>query len=379
MGTATETKRELINVQLLRALAALGVATVHIPGYQLALPWANYGAVGVDIFFVISGFIMVYSSQRFFAVPGGGREFLTRRIIRIVPIYWLASCALWGFYVLNAGNAPVVDWTWMASTLSFIPFGTHNWLPITIIGWTINYEMFFYLCFAIALIWPMRYALPGLTAVFVVFVILWALHLTIGPLTFWFNPTILEFLLGVWLGAAYCAGLRLSSRACWLLSGTGLAIFAALATAGYYYTAADPTGHRWIVWGIPALLIVAGGTLSSKQQRVGMLMAFLVLLGNASYCLYITQSLIIQYSSIWSWGPLLDMVQYLARVFHRTLNEAALDYYASLGRVPVVWATLIASAILIHLYIELPITEYLKRGRRVSDRKATAHPAIRKS
>ena len=262
----------------------------------------------------------------------------------------------------------------MASTLSFIPFGQHDWIPITVVGWTLNYEMFFYLCFAIALVWPMRLALPALTATFVGFVILWKMNLTIGPFRFWFNPMILEFLLGVWLGAAYVAGLRLPSWACWQVAGLGIGIFAALSAHGYYYGAVDPTGQRWFMWGIPALLIVAGGALSSTPGRGGWPVAFVILLGDASYCLYLTHGLIIPFVSVWSWGPLLDTGLYLAQVFHAATDPANLEHYALMGRIPVVWGALIVSSILVHLCIEWPLTRILRRL--FLERSDVARPSV---
>src|SRR5262245_61954213 len=95
--------RHLTSVQALRALAALLVlvghtvsninraaaatgaptpAIVHLPG-----------GFGVDLFFAISGFIMVVSSEQLFGLPGAGRTFLERRLVRIVPLYWLATLA----------------------------------------------------------------------------------------------------------------------------------------------------------------------------------------------------------------------------------------------------------------------------------------------
>ena len=92
----------LLSLQTLRAIAALSVTLAHIPNVSLILPQARYGAVGVDIFFVISGFIMVDSSKDLFQHPNGLRIFLLRRLARIVPLYWLITVV----WFVRAGVGP---------------------------------------------------------------------------------------------------------------------------------------------------------------------------------------------------------------------------------------------------------------------------------
>src|SRR5438270_5929207 len=94
MSDASAT-REIVAIQILRGLAALGVVFYH---FQLDLqrhlrvtdfvPNLLWGSCGVDLFFVISGFVMVYASARLFGAQGGPGQFLLRRAIRIVPLYW---------------------------------------------------------------------------------------------------------------------------------------------------------------------------------------------------------------------------------------------------------------------------------------------------
>src|SRR4051812_15929191 len=83
----------LYSLQSLRALAAIAVAIAHLPRLHPATPLADYGAVGVDLFFVISGFIMVYTTAGSFGRPGAPLVFLAKRIARIVPTYWIATAA----------------------------------------------------------------------------------------------------------------------------------------------------------------------------------------------------------------------------------------------------------------------------------------------
>ncbi|MBA4334995.1 MAG: hypothetical protein C0420_08825, partial [Methylobacterium sp.] len=91
----------ILPIQVLRALAAFMVAVHHVQpdaavlarlaGQPFAgsdlLPWM----AGVDIFFVVSGFIMVHASASLFDRPGAPALFLKRRLVRIVPLYWAAT------------------------------------------------------------------------------------------------------------------------------------------------------------------------------------------------------------------------------------------------------------------------------------------------
>src|SRR5665213_384 len=100
-GVSSLVMKQIGAIQILRAVAALMVVLSHAQndalreaianGYRFTrfelLPWDS----GVDLFFVISGFIMVYSSQRLFATPGAGGAFISRRLIRIVPLYWMIT------------------------------------------------------------------------------------------------------------------------------------------------------------------------------------------------------------------------------------------------------------------------------------------------
>ena len=90
----------ITSVQVLRAVAALGVVACHYGlfysqslGDPRAIMILNFGEAGVDLFFVISGFIMVYASQSLYGRADAPKTFFTRRLIRIVPIYWLVMTA----------------------------------------------------------------------------------------------------------------------------------------------------------------------------------------------------------------------------------------------------------------------------------------------
>ncbi|HEY9217739.1 MAG TPA: acyltransferase, partial [Phenylobacterium sp.] len=200
----------LPNIQGLRALAALMVAVGHLQvlfaAVHPALAWVGLGRAGVDLFFVISGFIMVFTTER--EPPSAGR-FALRRILRIVPLYWAVTLAVFALAALRPGllDAGRADPVWLAKSLAFIPFdkgdGTMN--PLVPVGWTLNYEMFFYALLALALIPPLGRARYILVAVVVAALALPGFFVSFGSdlLQFYTRPILIEFALGVGLGLAF--------------------------------------------------------------------------------------------------------------------------------------------------------------------------------
>lgn len=140
----TPLSQRIDSIQLLRAVAAIAVVTQHVP-----IPIFGDGLWGVDLFFVISGFIMCHATAR------SGRNFFLKRIIRIVPLYWLGTLFIYALaltlpQLLNTTTANPVD---LLKSLLFIPF-IKGGIPVPIVfqGWTLNYEMFFYGLFWISLL-----------------------------------------------------------------------------------------------------------------------------------------------------------------------------------------------------------------------------------
>jgi peptidoglycan/LPS O-acetylase OafA/YrhL len=116
------------------------INAVHLKG-EADFPHL-YGPFGVDIFFVISGFVMVYSSERLFGQPGAPITFFARRLARIVPLFWAATTILVWVVVPYASTKAV---------LGSLFFGPHipSEAPLLLVGWTLIFEMFFYVVFAI--------------------------------------------------------------------------------------------------------------------------------------------------------------------------------------------------------------------------------------
>ena len=131
---------KLDSIQGLRGLAAVSVVLSHIAFFRS-------GAYGVDLFFIISGFIITYVTK------SNIDKFLLKRIIRIVPLYWLMTIfiSIIALILPSILNSTTFKFTFLLKSLFFIPFDKNGYVePLLALGWTLNYEIFFYVIFWIS-------------------------------------------------------------------------------------------------------------------------------------------------------------------------------------------------------------------------------------
>jgi exopolysaccharide production protein ExoZ len=274
----------LRSIQYLRALAAFSVAAFH--AFQWARLDFDIGGAGVDIFFVISGFIMWRTTEQ---RPMAPLEFLRRRAVRIVPLYWLVTLGLVGAALLWPLRFPDItpEPGHIAQSLAFIQHRNPEGQPFPILtpGWTLNYEAVFYLIFAASLFAPARSRLLVLTCAL----------LTLGLSGFFHppayemlaNPLVLEFLAGVFVAKAMTAGFSLGRNLGWTATALALGWYVLLWT-----TRSEWDLWRPIFWGLPAVLLVLGLTAVEADGGLPDLPP-LRGLGDASYSLYLIHPLII--------------------------------------------------------------------------------------
>lgn len=272
---------------MLRGLAALGVLVFHAADRA---GWAfGVGASGVDVFFVISGFIMWVVTCRGTPTPA---RFLARRAERIAPLYWLVTLGTAAVALLAPGAIPAMRPTFshVIPSLLFIPHRDPTGLiaPLIVPGWTLNYEVFFYLLFALGLLAPGRLRPWLVTGVLGSLVLARPLGDTDNALwATYTDPLLLEFAAGLWLGWAWTRERLPGPRAASLLIVLGLAGLAASAVSGI-----DVSGARILIWGLPALALVAGAV---SLERRGGFRRWRILedLGDASYSTYLVHGLAI--------------------------------------------------------------------------------------
>jgi exopolysaccharide production protein ExoZ len=287
LGPLPKAPGEVRSIQYLRGFAAFGVLAFHAAdraGYVFGV-----GAAGVDVFFVISGFIMWVVTCRKTPSP---TEFLTRRIQRIVPLYWGLTLATAAAALIIPGAFPAMRPTagHIVQSLLFVPHRDETGLiaPLIVPGWTLNYEMFFYLLFAAGLLVPARLRPWALSAALVGLAALRPLGDVQNPLwATYTNPLLLEFGAGVWLGKAWSEGWLPGRAVGAMLIAAGLLAFTAVTLAGL-----DVEPARAFYWGLPALLLVTGAV---SLERAGALPHLwpLRILGDASYSVYLVHGLAI--------------------------------------------------------------------------------------
>ena len=271
----------LVGLQYLRGFAAIGVVLFHASqsaGFAIAA-----GAFGVDIFFVLSGFLMtLITNERSRPWP-----FLRERLLRIVPPYWIATiAALW------LGIAGIF-WTpslmQAAASFAFIPYGGPGhapyFYPVLTIGWTLNYEMLFYCVFAGTLFLPHAARLPALSGVLLGLVgARIAFTPSAPPLIFWSDPLILEFLAGAWAGALWRREGPYRPRAGWGLIAAAAAAYWLISQPFPILPSALDSRLPLVV---PALLLLFA-MLYFERRPGGMLrIRGAGLLGDASYSIYL--------------------------------------------------------------------------------------------
>jgi exopolysaccharide production protein ExoZ len=298
---------KLAHIQLLRAFAALCVVAFHAQS-DAALLAARLGSgfargelfpwlAGVDIFFVISGFIMVYASSRWFGSARAPQVFLAHRIARIVPLYWATTMVYLAVLLFTPWllNSEYLAPYFVFASFLFIPAARPDGLaqPLYSLGWTLNYEMFFYALFTVAIAFPRRRAVPALIGALILIVSLGRAFAPLPqPFAFWSDPIILEFAFGMALGWASAEGFSLSRPLRLGLALAGLALLAIDMTQPGQL----PAIPRPLAYGLPAALLVASAGLASPERRSTekLLIRWGVIVGDASYALYLLHPFVIR-------------------------------------------------------------------------------------
>jgi exopolysaccharide production protein ExoZ len=252
-------KNPLYSIQILRAFAALMVAFAHFYIEFIQVPGGfsiGIFTFGVDLFFVISGFIMLHISWEEFGEPGASRYFIIRRLARIAPIYWLMTAVMLGLIIytqpLEQADLSIPS---IIGSFLFLPIPRPNGfsIPVLTVGWTLNLEIAFYFLFAVALFMRRSFgtlfiSLILLAVVFLCFQGVFANM--VGP-EYWASPIILEFVFGLLLAMAYHRKVSIPLPLAACLVAAGALIVWNFEPRETYYT-------RPLIAGGAAVLIVVG-------------------------------------------------------------------------------------------------------------------------
>jgi len=336
----------LNNIQALRGIAALLVVFAHLPpmevkhGGDMILPaFFRFGISGVDLFFVISGFIMVYVTWHAQRSARNSLTFLFARVSRIYPIYWLISGAIF------------IAWLFKPALMTFDPAQTNivksfllwpdQTYPMLKVAWTLIHEMYFYLVFALILLLPRRFLMPALG--------LWALavisgnHLGFSKVSLEaaliFHPLTLEFFMGTLAGWLFMrsaskvsppnTSFRLSGQLCTII---GAVMFIGSITYLTLTLDANKLLTNWSrVWyfGLPAAFIIYG--LSALERTGTTLPKWSSTFGDWSYSLYLSHILTLSVLG-YMWRPFaqsgpIDNIIALSILLIGTITVAAILWY----------------------------------------------------
>jgi exopolysaccharide production protein ExoZ len=267
----------LYSIQYLRALAALAVVLFHA-GERSQMHF-TIGAAGVDVFFVVSGFIMMAISD---SRPTAPASFLRNRFLRIAPAYWAATVAmLIGGAIGLFPNLQITLGHTLGSFL-FVPVQSPSngqlW-PLLVQGWTLNYEIFFYVVFALTLFAPAKLRLVLLAAVFGLLALAGALLQPQSPLVaFYTAPVILEFVAGAAISKLWRHDFLPPAWIGGILAGLAVAGFATIQIRQMEF-------GPWSCGPLAVMLVI--GALAVETRGSLPKITALAYLGDSSYSIYL--------------------------------------------------------------------------------------------
>ena len=302
--------KRLDSIQCLRGIAALLVLFFHLAEFQREMAYENIadialvsglwdrGWAGVDLFFVISGFIMVYVTRETGHSLNDVRQFLVSRITRIYPLWWVCAGIMVVYFWMTYGIPAAPDRiagpdeavTYAVKSMFLFPQQSE---PILGLGWTLIHEMFFYIVFALILFFPRKYLLAALTSWALITV---ALSFAIPPASFgrsiaelMASPLSLEFIAGGiagWLvSRRNFAAPQLCFYAGLILALVGLIFFPLGLGVSY-------TVSRVAIFMVPFFLLTYGAV--GREIMIGKAYpSWLTRLGDWSYSLYLTHYIVL--------------------------------------------------------------------------------------
>jgi len=284
---------KIYSVQYLRGIAALIVVISHSFDYRLLNH--NYDALrsgrfGVLLFFLISGFIMV-------AITGKGRldplQFLVRRFLRVVPLYWIMTTLV--------AAAAIVAPHWFKNTqfstshyilsLLFVPHetpGREGLSPMLSLGWTLNYEIYFYIVFSALFFLSAKLRVFSISLIFTLLFLIGEIFPNLPlVLQFYTDQAPLAFCFGAGIGLAYIEGSIKPSKNLLL----PLSVSALCLTVGFGIERGS-SGGLWVFTMLlvsAALILIAGLRYENLIPKVPALQ----LLGDSSYSIYLAHMFVV--------------------------------------------------------------------------------------
>ena len=293
--------KKIQNIQGLRGIAVLLVVFTHM--FHIETKYALFdfvvpeliliGASGVDLFFLISGFVMISVTRSVFQSRKGIQKFLYHRISRIYPLYWFYSSIILCVYLIQPSLVNSTQGNQVNILASFLLL-PQNLLPLVNVGWTLIHEMYFYFVFAVLLFLPKNYLLAGLIA--------WGGIILVGSIyllgsdnsffDIYFSPLTLEFIVGCMMGKLYFSRVIRGNA-----NAIALTAFVVWIVGYFLFREIDgnvtPSGWmRVLGFGFPAALALYAALLYEKNHAA-ILPSWICKIGDASYSVYLSHVLVL--------------------------------------------------------------------------------------
>lgn len=303
-------KDKVITIQVLRAIASLIVVYVHaiiiaestndnISLFTSFYHFRDFGAFGVDIFFVLSGFIITYTSKERYKLFEDKVTFLKRRVYRVYPVYWIVLMIfvlliIVKEFVNNLYPGIILDiehiqTSELISSIFLYPHLVGNSFAVYLpSAWTLTYEIIFYITSFLSILIFSRISLRGIVLISLLSYFFFGLFIDNTLLNYVFgNTLIIEFVYGVIIAKIYLLDKEIIKNKNWVF------IFY-ISIILYILTLFIPIEHgsninpyRFIYWGIPAFILVLSCVFLNKKYSKSLPIS-LIFIGDASYSIYLT-------------------------------------------------------------------------------------------
>lgn len=357
LSTVAPKKLELI--QVFRGLASVAVLLTHC-GLIFRQNFSrsffnnafNFGGAGVDFFFVLSGFIIFYIHAKDIGCPNKVKPFLIKRLIRIYPIYWvILGLKIGSSWMATYANGQSRNMVEILKAIVLFPQDrvvlSSSFLGVS---WTLSFEIFFYLVFGLAILFPKRIMFPVIG--------LWLLGsfvnmvglLPVDPeglvSMFLFSPLNLEFALGC--SAAYLLRRYSFSQGQKILTLGLFLLTISIALDIYTDTHNLPSiTQPWSIlpYGIPCWLLILG-SVTLESEKVIQVSPWLSEIGNASYSIYLAHGFFIN-----------NLSRPLPKIYPPILDNAVLLNVSGI----VISAAALILGYGVYRYIENPMLGFCRR------------------
>ena len=345
-------KKIINSIQFLRGFAALAVVVHHTGGYVkryfeptlLFEDKFSIGFAGVDLFFVISGFIIHFTSKNYLNNPSKLKEYLKKRFIRVYPIYWIITTILFisSWLIVEILDKNIFSIGYPNTLIAYIQ--TYLLLPlhfaINPVTWTLSYELFFYLCFAILIISKRLWIIPALilaVSFYNIFInIPEIVEVKLNYFNFIFSGYNFEFMFGFLIYPLY-EKIKLSNIISVILLIISISIIAL-----FGYDIGDYDSYkRVLTFGLPSGLILLS-LLNLENNNAISFPKITLTLGDASYALYLIHF------------PMMLLMNKIPQILGYNFSAIQEVWYSYF-----IIISMVISSMYVHKWIEMPVAKKL--------------------